>query len=141
MAQVIDIVNGIVDRVKDTTDNNVIMVGLMPTTFRIGTTYVLFPEEVEIEDCIQNGSFQEFDVGIVTPIRQIESSRIDTLNQSVSLACNNVNILLATTFSRLKQINGGNVYGCNYKVSLWETDGYVMAMSEVTLHMKAFINY
>lgn len=140
MAEVSVTLNALVDTVRDTLKIETYLVDGMPATFELNKAYVLAPEEVNVEHYISSGSFQDFDVEIVIPVKQMDSGHQEILERSVMESLQNINTVLKDTFKRLKIIGTGHIYSSQYTITQWETNGFVYASADVTLSFKSFLD-
>lgn len=140
MAEVSKTLDALVDTIRDTLKIDTYLVDGMPATFELNKAYVLAPEQVTVEHYIGSGSFQDFEVEIVIPVKQMDSGHQEILERSVMESLENVNFMLKDTFSRLKIIGTGHIYSTNYSITQWEANGFVYASADITISFKSFLD-
>lgn len=140
MTTVNETLEALVDKLRDTMGLETYLVGATPATFELNTAYVIFPEEVNVEHCMGNGSFEEYEVEILIPVKQVNNGHQETLDRSILEATDNINKMMADTFKRQKIIGGGHVYATRFGVSQWEVNGYIYSCADVTVFIKSYLD-
>lgn len=140
MSNINETLEALVDKLRESMGIETYLVGATPATFELNTAYVIYPEEVNVEHCIGNGSFQQFEVEILIPLKQTNNGHVETLDRSIMEASDNINRVLSDTFKRQKIIGGGNIYATRFGISQWEVNGYIYSCADVTVFIKSFLN-
>lgn len=140
MTTVSYIMECLLDKIRETTTLEPLLVSGVPATFEIGKAYVVSPEQVTVEHCIGSGSIQDFDVDIVIPIQEFNSDYIETVGQGIQSGYEIVNMLMESTFHRLKIVGEGQVYNTDYDINQWEANGFIYTVATVTLSITSILN-
>lgn len=140
MTTVNETLEALVDKLRDSMGIETYLVGATPATFELNTIYIVSPEEVNVEHCIGNGSFQEYEVNILVPIKETGNGHQEVLDRSILEATDKINRMLADTFKRNKIIGGGHVYATRFGVSQWEVNGFIYSCADVTVFIKSYLD-